>query len=313
MKTKLSLLLLLSAYVSAADLTGYIGVGTAYISQQDNFLKNSTNDTIDSLDKTADSYNKYYVLPTFDLQYGGYFAQVEMEDEFGVNAGYSWKKDNKIYFVPKGFGITQKFENTFSYTIEQRKKAAYADVYAVNSDRIVKNATISKLELKKEKVFDILDINYKLVKTKLDDVVSADTKQSGIQNEIEFMYLLPNATKQFSHKIGAILGDGNFDGDSNDYYIYGLKYDMKLFYSSQHIYFVKANYKQYNFDTQNSYFNTIRDEKSFGVSMIYTKLNFMGNKKLFLNTIGFISKTDSNIEFFKKSTEGIAFNLGYNF
>ena len=39
----------------------------------------------------------------------------------------------------------------------------------------------------------------------------------------------------------------------------------------------------------------------------------MGNKKLFLNTIGFVSKTDSNIDFFKKSTEGIAFNLGYNF
>ncbi len=306
MKSKLSLILLLSVYVSATDLTGYITVGTGYLSLKDNFLINSTNDNIASLNKKADSHNKYYVLPNVELKYGGYFVQ-------GGEIGYSWKEDNKIYFVPKGYGVTQKFGDIFSYSLEQSKEEAYADVYAINSDKIVKNSKLTKLEIETEKVFDVLDINYQLVKIQLDDVVNADTKQSGINNVIELMYLLPNSTQLFKNKLGVVLGNGNYEGDSNDNISYGLKYDMKLLYNAEHIYMFKVDYRKYNFDTQNSYFNTIRDEKSFGASLIYTKLNFMNHKKVFFNVIGFVKNTDSNIEFFKNSAQSIAFTLGYKF
>ena len=296
------------------ELKGYIGVAAGYYEQQDNFEDHSINHTIYSLDTKPKDFSRYLALPSMDLNYYDFYFKTVFKDDFGVQAGYYFADGSSIFVLQNGFGISQEFEEqSFSYKLKQIKDDMYINPYLTNTNRAKKEATTNVLELKVEDIMDFIEIKYKYENINIDDELNNDAKQSGDKHDFSTMaYVIPFASIGFGG-FGLYGGLGNFDGDSNDYTKYGYKYAMQMQIAKKHQFQMELATSKYDFDTQNSYFNQIRDEKETLMKLIYMQESFLDRSDLFLNFIFVKQSLDSNIDFFDKDMKAVLFNIGSSF
>jgi hypothetical protein len=295
----------------ADGVSGYLGVGVSHMSIKDNFYHHKDNDKISSLKSSPKSEKETMPIPLVDMKYKNIFLESDLE-EFDLNLGYNITNDLRAYITTKGIGADIKRDKLYANYKVYRDKM-YTNPYQVGKDRESKYATNHKLKIGYSNIANIFGVEYKAHNIDIDDKLRADAKQSGTKHEMALMYHLPSPNDYSYANIGLLLGKGIFDGDSNDYNKYGLKYSMEWNFKEVNQLELEAVVAKYKFDKENSYFNKTRDEKEAKIYLSFTRDKFLCRKNLFANlTVGY-NKLESNIDFHDKSNTFSAFSVGYKF
>ncbi|PHR72286.1 MAG: hypothetical protein COA66_06100 [Arcobacter sp.] len=299
-----------SLLIAQSELTGSIGLGLGNSDIENNFFVHDDNDKINSINTEGNSIDKNFVSPLLNLNYGNFSLYASAEKQ---RLSYSWKKNNAVYIKLNGLGIEQEFDNKIFYALDYSVEDMYTNPYAINVDRKTDSAKIINFNLGINELYDFLTIEYMHEKLKIDDKVNKTEEQSYYKNEINVMGKVMDFNENSDAHLGFIVGNGVYDGESNDYNKIGLKYEMEVNFLNTHQVKIENSYEIYNFDEKNSYFNKERDEKVFAFKLIYNKTNFLNYKNVFLNTVLIKNTKNSNIDFFKSNQELFLVSIGYRF
>ena len=299
-----------SLLIAQSELTGSIGLGLGNSDIENNFFVHDDNDKINSINTEGNSIDKNFVSPLLNLNYGNFSLYASAEKQ---RLSYSWKKNNAVYLKLNGLGIEQEFDNKIFYALDYSVEDMYINPYAINVDRKTDTAKIINFHLGVNELYDFLTIEYMHEKLNIDDKVSKTEEQSYYKNEINVMAKVMDFNENSNAHLGVIVGNGVYDGESNDYNKIGLKYEMEVNFLNTHQVKIENSYEIYNFDEKNSYFNKERDEKVFAFKLIYNKTNFLNYKNVFLNTVLIKNTKNSNIDFFKSNQELFLVSIGYRF
>ena len=299
-----------SLLIAQSELTGSIGLGLGNSDIENNFFVQDDNDKINSINTEGNSIDKNFVSPLLNLNYGNFSLYASAEKQ---RLSYSWKKNNAVYIKLNGLGIEQEFDNKIFYALDYSVEDMYTNPYAINVDRKTDSAKIINFNLGINELYDFLTIEYMHEKLKIDDKVNKTEEQSYYKNEINVMGKVMDFNENSDAHLGFIVGNGVYDGESNDYNKIGLKYEMEVNFLNTHQVKIENSYEIYNFDEKNSYFNKERDEKVFAFKLIYNKTNFLNYKNVFLNTVLIKNTKNSNIDFFKSNQELFLVSIGYRF
>ncbi len=292
------------------EVSGSLGFSLGQMSISDNFYNTKDNDKISSLNKKGNKIDENIIFPLLNLAYGNFSLNGNINEQ---SIAYTWSKDNAVYITSKGLGIKQSFESDIFYSLEYMLEDVYVNPYALNVKRKSVNAKLIELSLGKKEIYSFLDFTYHFKKININDEVNKSEKQSGYSNEINVMATLLQFNQNSFGAMGFILGNGVFDGNSNDYKKVGLKYEMEINFLNTHRIALENIYEVYTFDKKNSYFNTKRDEKVFSLKVNYSKSNFLNYKNLVFNTDYIKNTRNSNIAFFKSNTDIALISLAYTF
>ena len=299
-----------SLLIAQSELTGSIGLGLGNSNIENNFFVHDDNDKINSINTEGNSIDKNFVSPLLNLNYGNFSLYASAEKQ---RLSYSWKKNNAVYIKLNGLGIEQEFDNKIFYALDYSVEDMYINPYAINVDRKTDTAKIINFNLGVKELYDFLTIEYMHEKLKIDDKVYKTEEQSYYKNEINVMAKVMDFSENSNAHLGVIVGNGVYDGESNDYNKIGLKYEMEVNFLNTHQVKIENSYEIYNFDEKNSYFNKERDEKVFAFKLIYNKTNFLNYKNVFLNTVLIKNTRNTNIDFFKSNQELFLVSIGYRF
>ena len=299
-----------SLLIAQSELTGSIGLGLGNSNIENNFFVHDDNDKINSINTEGNSIDKNFVSPLLNLNYGNFSLYASAEKQ---RLSYSWKKNNAVYIKLNGLGIEQEFDNKIFYALDYSVEDMYINPYAINVDRKTDSAKIINFNLGVNELYDFLTIEYMHEKLNIDDKVNKTEEQSYYKNEINVMAKVMDFSENSNAHLGVIVGNGVYDGESNDYNKIGLKYDMEVNFLNTHQVKIENSYEIYNFDEKNSYFNKERDEKVFAFKLIYNKTNFLNYKNVFLNTVLIKNTRNTNIDFFKSNQELFLVSIGYRF
>lgn len=299
-----------SLLIAQSELTGSIGLGLGNSNIENNFFVHDDNDKINSINTEGNSIDKNFVSPLLNLNYGNFSLYASAEKQ---RLSYSWKKNNAVYIKLNGLGIEQEFDNKIFYALDYSVEDMYINPYAINVDRKTDSAKIINFNLGVNELYDFLTIEYMHEKLKIDDKVNKTEEQSYYKNEINVMAKVMDFSENSNAHLGVIVGNGVYDGESNDYNKIGLKYEMEVNFLNTHQVKIENSYEIYNFDEKNSYFNKERDEKVFAFKLIYNKTNFLNYKNVFLNTVLIKNTRNTNIDFFKSNQELFLVSIGYRF
>ena len=206
------------------EVSGFLGFTLGKVSMSDNFYSTKDNDKISTLNKKAKKINENFIFPLLHVAYGDIYLNGGVD---GQNLGYSWTKDNAVYITNKGLGIKQSFENNMFYSLDYKLEDVYVNPYALNIKRKRVKAKLVVLSLGKKEIYNFFDFTYYFTKINIKDEVNKSEKQSGYSNEINTMGTVIQFNKNSFVKVGVIVGNGIFDGNSNDYKKVGLKYEME--------------------------------------------------------------------------------------
>jgi len=292
------------------EVSGSLGFSFGQMSISDNFHNTKDNDKISSLNKKGNKIDENIIFPLFNLAYGNFSLNGNVKEQ---SIAYTWAKDNTVYITSTGLGIKQSFESDIFYSLEYKLEDVYVNPYALNVKRKSVNAKLIELSLGKKEIYNFLDFTYHFKKININDEVNKSEKQSGYSNEINVMATLLQFNQNSFGAMGFILGNGAFDGNSNDYKKVGLKYEMEINFLNTHRIALENIYEVYTYDKKNSYFNTKRDEKVFSLKVNYSKSNFLNYKNLVFNTDYIKNTRNSNIAFFKSNTDIALISLSYTF
>ena len=271
-----------SLLIAQSELTGSIGLGLGNSNIENNFFVHDDNDKINSINTEGNSIDKNFVSPLLNLNYGNFSLYASAEKQ---RLSYSWKKNNAVYIKLNGLGIEQEFDNKIFYALDYSVEDMYINPYAINVDRKTDTAKIINFNLGVNELYDFLTIEYMHEKLNIDDKVNKTEEQSYYKNEINVMAKVMDFSENSNAHLGVIVGNGVYDGESNDYNKIGLKYEMEVNFLNTHQVKIENSYEIYNFDEKNSYFNKERDEKVFAFKLIYNKTNFLNYKNVFLMQI----------------------------
>ena len=299
-----------SLLIAQSELTGSIGLGLGNSNIENNFFVHDDNDKINSINTEGNSIDKNFVSPLLNLNYGNFSLYASAEKQ---RLSYSWKKNNAVYIKLNGLGIEQEFDNKIFYALDYSVEDMYINPYAINVDRKTDSAKIINFNLGVNELYDFLTIEYMHEKLNIDDKVNKTEEQSYYKNEINVMAKVMDFSENSNAHLGVIVGNGVYDGESNDYNKIGLKYEMEVNFLNTHQVKIENSYEIYNFDEINSYFNKERDEKVFAFKLIYNKTNFLNYKNVFLNTVLIKNTRNTNIDFFKSNQELFLVSIGYRF
>ena len=299
-----------SLLIAQSELTGSIGLGLGNSDIENNFFVHDDNDKINSINTEGNSIDKNFVSPLLNLNYGNFSLYASAEKQ---RLSYSWKKNNAVYIKLNGLGIEQEFDNKIFYALDYSVEDMYINPYAINVDRKTDSAKIINFNLGVNELYDFLTIEYMHEKLNIDDKVNKTEEQSYYKNEINVMAKVMDFSENSNAHLGVIVGNGVYDGESNDYNKIGLKYEMEVNFLNTHQVKIENSYEIYNFDEKNSYFNKERDEKVFAFKLIYNKTNFLNYKNVFLNTVLIKNTRNTNIDFFKSNQELFLVSIGYRF
>ena len=299
-----------SLLIAQSELTGSIGLGLGNSDIENNFFVHDDNDKINSINTEGNSIDKNFVSPLLNLNYGNFSLYASAEKQ---RLSYSWKKNNAVYIKLNGLGIEQEFDNKIFYALDYSVEDMYINPYAINVDRKTDTAKIINFNLGVNELYDFLTIEYMHEKLNIDDKVNKTEEQSYYKNEINVMGKVMDFNENSDAHLGFIVGNGVYDGESNDYNKIGLKYEMEVNFLNTHQVKIENSYEIYNFDEKNSYFNKERDEKVFAFKLIYNKTNFLNYKNVFLNTVLIKNTRNTNIDFFKSNQELFLVSIGYRF
>ena len=299
-----------SLLIAQSELTGSIGLGLGNSNIENNFFVHDDNDKINSINTEGNSIDKNFVSPLLNLNYGNFSLYASAEKQ---RLSYSWKKNNAVYIKLNGLGIEQEFDNKIFYALDYSVEDMYINPYAINVDRKTDSAKIINFNLGVNELYDFLTIEYMHEKLNIDDKVNKTEEQSYYKNEINVMAKVMDFSENSNAHLGVIVGNGVYDGESNDYNKIGLKYEMDVNFLNTHQVKIENSYEIYNFDEKNSYFNKERDEKVFAFKLIYNKTNFLNYKNVFLNTVLIKNTRNTNIDFFKSNQELFLVSIGYRF
>ncbi|NQY23440.1 MAG: DUF2860 family protein [Campylobacteraceae bacterium] len=309
-KSIFALVLCTNILFAQNEVSGSLGLSLGKVSIRDNFYSTKDNDKISTLNKKAKKIDENIIFPLLNLEYGDFYLNGNINEQ---SIGYSWTKDNAVYITSKGLGIKQSFENNMFYSLDYKLEDVYINPYSLNIKRKSKNAKLIELSLGKKGIYNFLDLTYHFKKININDEVNKSEKQSGYSNEVNVMATLLQFNQNSFGAMGFILGNGIFDGNSNDYKKVGLKYEMEINFLNTHRIALENIYEVYTYDKKNSYFNKERDEKVFSLKINYTKSNFLNYKNLVFHT-DYISNTrNSNIAFFQSNTDILLISLAYTF
>ena len=257
-----------SLLIAQSELTGSIGLGLGNSNIENNFFVHDDNDKINSINTEGNSIDKNFVSPLLNLNYGNFSLYASAEKQ---RLSYSWKKNNAVYIKLNGLGIEQEFDNKIFYALDYSVEDMYINPYAINVDRKTDSAKIINFNLGVNELYDFLTIEYMHEKLNIDDKVNKTEEQSYYKNEINVMAKVMDFSENSNAHLGVIVGNGVYDGESNDYNKIGLKYEMEVNFLNTHQVKIENSYEIYNFDEKNSYFNKERDEKVFAFKLIYNK------------------------------------------
>jgi len=299
-----------SLLIAQSELTGSVGLGLGNLDVENNFFVHDDNDKISSINTEAKSINRNFVSPLLNLNYGSFSLNANAEEQ---RLSYSWKENNAVYLMSNGLGIEQEFDNKIFYGLDYSVEDMYINPYAINVNRKTDTAKILNLNLGVNELYDFLNIQYMHERLSLDDKVNKTEEQSYYKNQFNFMAKVLDFNENSNAHLGLIVGNGVYDGESNDYNKIGLKYEMELNFLNTHQVKLENSYEIYNFDEKNSYFNKERDEKVFAFKLIYNKTKFLNYKNVFLNTVLIKNTRNSNIDFFKSNQELFLVSIGYRF
>ena len=250
-KSIFALVLCTNILFAQNEVSGSLGLSLGKVSIRDNFYSTKDNDKISTLNKKAKKIDENIIFPLLNLEYGDFYLNGNINEQ---SIGYSWTKDNAVYITSKGLGIKQSFENNMFYSLDYKLEDVYINPYSLNIKRKSKNAKLIELSLGKKGIYNFLDLTYHFKKININDEVNKSEKQSGYSNEVNVMATLLQFNQNSFGAMGFILGNGIFDGNSNDYKKVGLKYEMEINFLNTHRIALENIYEVYTYDKKNSYF-----------------------------------------------------------
>ncbi len=289
--------------------SGRVEAGAIWIKTTDQLFVDDKNEKTDHLNDEADSFSITLPAVMFDLRYA--FQSSDTEVYLGTPLEESG--------IALTLGLAQTFINKSKLDLSVFSKImteVWKDPYIAGGERDDTDIKDVGFTIDYDSILDTgLNLYYRYNLVDVDeDVIGTrfnDLKRDGIIHITGLGYMIDLDESNIIIP-GFEYCKANMDGESNSYNSYKIKFEYKRMKKDYILNaFVSADKKDY--DKMHPIFNKTRDETEYSATAIFTLLNPFGYDKFFTNFVVGYSYSDSNIDFFDKSTYISGITIGYNF